>query len=149
MFPARPPRSRGYTLIETVMAAGLIALAIVPAMRMMSDGIEAGWRLDNSNLCATYCVSKLEEHLALGAAYFTEDKASGSFAADGYSTLRFAVTRSQQPADGGIADRLMTVTATVWADTDGDGVKDADETGVTMASKIAKMAVYQSVAGTN
>ena len=91
----------------------------------------------------TFCTGKLEEHLAIGAANFTSGTASGSYTADGFPSFRFSVSRSDAVVDGGIVDRLMVVTATVWYDQDGDTTLDAGEIQVTMSSKIAKMAVYQ------
>jgi len=136
----------GYTLIELVMAASLTALAIVPALAVMRDSIELGTSLDSQNMITTLCVAKLEEHLALAAATFDEAKDSGNFSSDGHSELRYTVTRSTAGIDGGIADQLMAVTVTVWNDADSDTNQDADESSLTLASKIAKMAKYQDAA---
>lgn len=130
------------------MASALIALAIVPAMALVRDSLDVGTKLADLNIAETYCVGKLEEHLALGAATFAEATDEGNFKADGYPQLRYRVVRSQQPADGGVADRLMAITATVWQDDDGSGKHTTGEACVTLATKIAKLAVYQDAAGT-
>jgi len=128
------------------MAASLTALAIVPALSVMRDSIDLGTSLDTQNMITTLCVAKLEEHLALAAATFVATNESGDFSSDGFGQLRYRVTRSTAAADGGIPDQLMAVTVTVWNDADNNSVQDADESSLTLASKIAKMAKYQDAA---
>ncbi len=128
------------------MASSLTALAIVPALAVMRDSIELGASLDTKNMITTLCVAKLEEHLALAAASFAETNASGDFSSTGYGMLRYSVSRSAAVKAGGIPDQLMTVTVTVWNDADSDTVQDPDESALTLASKIAKMAKYQNAA---
>ena len=128
------------------MSGFIMAIVLVPALVLMRRGMEVSRKIETYNMLHTLCVAKLEEHLTLGTADFTEATSSGDFTADGYSDLRFTVDRSTDGADGGIADQLMAVVATVWHDEDGDDTKDADEPSVTLGSKIAKMLVYEDEA---
>ncbi len=131
-------------MLEVLLATALMAIALVPALRLMRDGLRVGRELENRELLTTFSTSKLEEHLALVSAVWQTGNYSGDFSAEGYSNLRFTVTRSDSGADGGISDQLMAVVATVWHDLDGDGSLDSDEPAVVLGSKVAKLASYQS-----
>lgn len=135
-------RRRGQSLLELVAAVTLIAAALVPALRMMRDALEQSRRVETQELLSTLCVSKLEEHLALVFANWSATTVAGDFAADGYAQVRFRVVRSDDALQGGIADRLMAVTATVWEDQDGDTVLDVGEPSTVLASKAAKIEGY-------
>jgi len=140
---ARP----GHTLLELVMAAALMALALVPALGLMQDALDINEEIMSQQMINTLCISKLEEQLALAAASFTEATASGSFSGDGYSSLRYTTSRSTDEVDGGVPDELMVVSATVWEDADADTVLDSDEPQATFSSKVAKMALYAEEVG--
>ena len=137
---------RAYTLIELVMAASLTALAIVPALSLMRDSIEQGTSIDTQNMIATLCMSKLEEHLALAAATFTETNTTGDFSREGYGRLKYTVNSSTAAKAGGIPDQLMAISVTVWSDADNDTQQDIDESSLTLATKLAKMVRYEGVA---
>ena len=141
------PRSRGHTLLEVLIASALIAIALVPALRLMGNSLRIGSDLEDKELLTTFCTSKLEEHLALVSIDWLSGTYTGNFSAEGYATLRFSVTRSDAAADGGITDQLMAVVATTWADLDGDGSLDSDEPSVEFGSKVAKLASYESEVG--
>jgi hypothetical protein len=138
---------RGHTLLELVAAAAILAITVVPALRMVGTGLENGVRIENQGLVTMLAGGKLEEQLCVAGAAWTNVTLTGSFASEGYSYLRFRVVRSDAPADGGIVNRLMAITATVWHDADSDAVQDAGETSATFATKVARMAKYQTVAG--
>jgi len=139
-------RRKGYTLIELVATSALLALVIVPSLELTRESLDLGNRLETRATMTSLCIGKLEEHLALGAIDLSETTSSGSFASIGHSQLRYTVVRSQDAADGGITDRLMAVSATVWDDTNGNLSLDSDEPSITFASKIAKTWTYTSEA---
>lgn len=143
--PRARPR-RGNTLLELTAAVTLIAIALVPALRMIRDAIEQNGRNETLSLLTNYSTSKLEEQLCLSASAWTEATVSGDFSADGYASYRFTATRSQQLADGGIVNRLMAVTVTAYHDMNGDGTLNAGEPKVSLAGKVAKLAKYQALA---
>ncbi len=139
---------RGHTLLEIILAGALIATALVPALRLMRDGLRISREIETGELLTTFCVSKLEEHLALTSADWQDTDYSGDFSAEGYSNLRFEVECSDSGGDGGITDELMAVTATVWDDLDGDGSFDSEqEPSVVLGSKVAKLVNYQNEVG--
>lgn len=142
--PKRPPR--GVTLLELMLATSLTALALVPALRLIRQGIKISGELETRQLTTTYCVSKLEEQLCVSAASWEQHVLTGNFADDGYSALRYRVTTSDAAIDGGIPDQLMAVTVIVWEDGNNNGLPDGGELQTTMRSKIAKMTTYQNAA---
>jgi hypothetical protein len=142
-------RRNGQTLLELVGATTIIALTLVPALRMMRDSLRIGRQTERANLMATFAASKLEEHLLKTAGTWTVSTVTGDFSADGYSTLRFQVVRTDSAAAGGISGQLMSITATVWDDTDNDSVLDTGELRSVFASKLAKNTSYEyEAAGT-
>lgn len=136
----RPPR--GQTLLELVGATTIIALALVPALRLMRDSVRVVGELGTSNVLATLCVSKLEEHMQRTAADWSTAATSGDFAAEGYAGLRFSVVRSDAVADGGVPGSLMSVLVTAWEDRNANGTLDGGEPRVAFATKLARIVAY-------
>jgi hypothetical protein len=133
------------TLLELIAASAVLAISLVPALTLMRDAIAINDVLEDRHTMATFCASKLEEHLPASVAAWDTSTESGSFSAEGYAHLRYQVVRSDSSPNG-ITDRLMSVTVTVWNDEDADTNLDADEPQVVYGSKIASMAIYQNVA---
>jgi hypothetical protein len=140
---SQPARRRAQTLLELVGATTIIALALVPALRMMRDSLRVTRDTETADLLATLSASALEEHLLRIAVAWTPSTVTGTFAAQGYPRVRFQVVRSDSPANGGIAGSLMSITSTAWDDRDNDGSLDAGEPRVTYASKLARNVAYQ------
>ncbi|MEM8864810.1 MAG: hypothetical protein AAGF31_04620 [Planctomycetota bacterium] len=143
---ARQQGRRAYSLLELVLAIALVGGTLAPAMSLIRSGLELSETTDQKALLANYAVSKIEEHLAIVAATWTSGTASGNFATDGFSSLRYEVTRSDAVADGGIVDELMHVQVTTFFDVDGDTLLDADEPQCHYRTKIGKFASYESIA---
>jgi len=138
---------RAYTLLEVIAATALVSTALVASMALLRDAVQLSDRVDYQNLMHTLCVSKLEEHLNLTAATFTTADVSGSYSAEGFSELRYRAVRTDSSGSGGITNRLMAVSVTVWRDSNGDSAITAGEMTVTIATKVAKMALYETEAG--
>ena len=135
---------RGTSLLELTIAVGLLALALVPGLRLMRDAIDWGGEIDNRELIVTLCVSTLEQNLAIVANDWTATTAAGSFASEGYADMRYEMTASEALTDGGMPDQLMVVTVTVWHETTSNTSRDTGESYTTMASKVAKLTTYTS-----
>jgi len=142
-----PTPRAGQTLLELLAAASILALTLVPALRLMRSALEQADRSETLELATTYCISKLEEGLAVAGGVWQTGALSGSCAADGYPQLKWQLTRSDAAASGGIPARLLAIIATVWDDVDGDSVLDAGEPQVVLASKVADMRILQDLAG--
>jgi hypothetical protein len=134
------------SLLELVAALAILALTLVPALRLMRDGLT--WSRDNEtrSVLTTFCVSKMEEYLNLSAATWTTTTATGNFSAEGYPLVKFQVTRSDSGGAGGISGQLMAITVTTWNDANNDGAVTSGEASVELATKVARMALYESAA---
>lgn len=138
--------ARGQSLLELVAATTIMALALVPALRMMRDSMRIGRRIETANLLATTSASLLEENLLATAVNWSSTTVTGNLASEGYPLIRFQVVCSDDAADGGIPGALMSITATTWEDRDNDGVLDAGELQSTFSSKLARIVAYQQEA---
>ena len=138
---------RGYTLLEVIAASALTGSVLASSLALLRDAVALSDRVDQQKLMLILCTSKLEETLNTTAAQFAASDTSGSFAAEGFSHLRYRVICSDQASDGGIANRLMAVRCVVWNDINADGVQGSDESSVTLATKAARLALYQAQAG--
>jgi hypothetical protein len=145
MLRHRAPKA--YSLLEVVLASGICATAMVPALALLRDGVTLADRVDARHLLLLYGVSKMEEHIAIVAAGWTEGTFTGNFAAEGHASVRYIVDRSDEAASGGIVDRLMNVEATTYRDDDGDAALDADEMRNVMRTKIGRFTSYENKAG--
>jgi hypothetical protein len=135
-------------MLEVMLASTICITAIVPALAMLRDGIALGDIIDTRHLLLTYSVSKMEEQLAVVGATWATETLTGNFAADGQSTIRYTVIRSDAAVDGGISGKLMVVTVTTYSDDNGNGAMDSNEARTTMTTKVAKLASYVTKAGT-
>jgi hypothetical protein len=139
-----PGRRRGQSLLEVVAAATIIAVALVPALRMMRDSLKVSRDIETAELMTTLAVSKLEEQMALSSATWSLAAETGNYASLGRSDVRFDVTKTDADGAGGVPDALMVLTVTVWSDKNGNAGKDGNEPGVTFATKISKLLGYQN-----
>jgi hypothetical protein len=145
MLRHRAPKA--YSLLEVVLASGICATALVPALALLRDGMTLADRVDARHLLLLYGVSKMEEQVATVAADWTEGTFTGNFASEGHANVRYIVTQSDEVASGGIVDRLMNVEVTTYRDVDGDAALDADELRNVMRTKIGRFTSYENKAG--
>jgi hypothetical protein len=141
----RKPRQnarRGASLIEVIVTGIVVAVTLVPALRMMRDSLAVNVQTETADAMTTFCASKLEQALAQTCATWTTGTDTGTFSTEGYASLRYSVVKSDLPPSGGISNRLMAITATVWNDSNGNGVLDSSERRIVFASKVAKMQTY-------
>ncbi len=132
----------GQSLLEVTLAIVLLAGTLVPALRLMRQALEQSRELERRNLLVSLAMGKLEERLAVASNSWSNGTVTGTFANLGAAELRFSVVHSDAAGDGGLTDRLMTVTCTAWHDADANGQIDAGESYVTFASKISKLVGY-------
>lgn len=139
-----------FSLLEVVLASALCAAALVPALVIIRDSIAQAREIDIRHQLLLYGVGTLESQLAavaaLDAAWPGTAPSPGSFASEGQPNMHYIVTWSDNPANGGLTNRLMNVTVTTYYDEDGDGVQDAGEPSVTLNTKIGKLASYENKA---
>jgi hypothetical protein len=142
---AGPGLRRGLSLLEVVAASALLAATLVPALRILRDALSLSRSNETRSLLTTLCVSTMEQHLPLSADSWTTSTVSGNFSADGYSAVKFQVVRSDSSGSGGIPDKLMAITVTVWEDANSDATVNTGELSVVMATKVAKLSLYQAL----
>ncbi len=144
----------GQTLLELVGATTIIAITLVPALRIMRDSLRVGRETETANLMATLATGRLEEFLLLSAGQWGAIPAgnswntttnAGSYAADGYPNLKFSVVRTDNAPEG-ISTRLLSITTTVWNDLDNDNAWDVGEPRSVFASKLARNVAYSNEA---
>jgi len=133
----------GHSLLEVIAASALMAVALVPALRIIRDSFATSRDIETQELLITFATSKLEEHLGKAMADWQSGSYTGSFSAEGYSTLRYSVVCSDAEAGGGVTDYLMVVTATVWDDLDSSTTPDTGEPSVVFAGKVSQLPSYQ------
>lgn len=134
----------GFSLLEMVFAVALLAGTLAPALAVMRDAMALSRETTARSLLANYAVQKLEEQSALASGTWTNGSATGTFSADGHPQIAYNVSRSDNPADGGIAGSLMHVWVTVFEDLNADLNPDSSEIQVSMRTKIAKLATYEN-----
>jgi hypothetical protein len=136
-------RRQGQTMLELVAATTIIAVALVPALKLTRSGVMNIAKLERGELSVALCVSKLEEELARTAATWDLTARQGDFASIGHPELRFTTSKSDALADGGAPDSLAVIDVIVWHDEDGGADLDTNETRVRFATKIAKVISYE------
>ncbi|MBX3434111.1 MAG: hypothetical protein KF847_12380 [Pirellulales bacterium] len=140
----RPVVRHGLTLLETIAAAAIITATLVPTMVALRNGMTQSREATQREMLANYAVRLLEEHAALTMQNWTSGTATGTFAAEGRATLKYSVVKSDQPASGGIVNRLMHIQATVYEDANGNSAWNSGELRVTVRTKVSKLASYVS-----
>lgn len=133
---------RAYSLVEVVAAIGLMAATLVPALRLVRDGMEQSAETDQRQLLALYAASQIEQQLGATAMSWTNASFSGDYSADGHADIRYATVCSDDPLNGGIVDSLMSVSTTVYYDENQDDALTAGELRCSYETKIGKLATY-------
>jgi prepilin-type N-terminal cleavage/methylation domain-containing protein len=132
----------GFSLLEMLAATAIVAGTLAPALSVMRDAMAISREAVQRNLVANYAVQVLEGQAALSMQNWSNGSATGNFASDGYSTIKYIATRSDAVASGGLVNRLMHIQVTAYEDKDADGVADANELKVTVRTKVAKLTNY-------
>lgn len=135
-----------FSLLEMVMATALVTGMLVPALVVIRDSMAQSREMHCRNLLANYAVRILEDEIATTATNWTSSTANGDFSADGHPAIRYSLTKSDDPSDGGIVDHLMNIELTVYYDSDGDLALDVGEVRETYRTKVAKMLSYENEA---
>ncbi|MBC8352933.1 MAG: prepilin-type N-terminal cleavage/methylation domain-containing protein [Planctomycetes bacterium] len=133
-------RRAGQSLLELIAATTIIAIVLVPALKLMRDSIRIGRQTETANILATFSMSKLEEHFALTAADW--DTATDSGPIPNYAGLRFLVTK----VDEGFGSGLMRITSTAYEDANNNDIFDSGERSAVFVGKVARNAAYEQEA---
>ncbi len=134
----------GFSLLEMLAAAALVTGTVVPALAVIRDSMAKSRDLHQQQLLGNYAVRILEEQTAYAATNWTNETITGSFSADGHGSIRYTLTKSDAPADGGLVSQLMNIVVTVYDDADGDSTLDVSEIQETYRTKVAKLNTYEN-----
>lgn len=136
--------TRGFSLLEMIAAAALVTGTVVPALAVIRDAMAESRDLHRRHLLANYAVRILEDQAAYVATHWTNATVTGDYSADGHSKIRYSLTRSDDPLDGGLVNQLMNLEVTVYDDADGNLTLDTGELQETYRTKVAKMNSYEN-----
>ena len=137
----KPTRSAGQTLLELLGATTIIAMTLVPSLRIIRDTMRVGRQTETANLLATFSASKLEEHLVRTAGVWDTTTAADFIPGYQAQLFRYQVDKVAETAG------LMSITSRAWEDINNNGVWDAGESQANYATKIALNVSYQQEAG--
>ncbi len=136
---------RGTTLLELVAASTVIAVALVPALRIMRDSLRVSRQLEVREAMATIAMSVLEQEAARVSAQWnmqtTTHRNPGR--SSGYPSILAVSTTMDSLKSGGIPGSLAVVNVTAFEDSNRSGSLDADEPSIKFATKIAGLTSYR------
>jgi type II secretory pathway pseudopilin PulG len=135
---------RAFSLVEMIAATALVAGTLAPALAVMRDAMAISRESTRRNLLAVYAVQALEYASGVTMQGWATGTSLGNFASEGHPAIRYVVTRSDAPANGGITGLLMHVQVTMFDDVNGNTALDANEVSVRFRTKVAKLLTYQN-----
>lgn len=134
----------GFSLLEMLAAAALVTGTVVPALAVIRDSMAASRDLHRRQLLANYAVHILEDQTAYVSTNWANATVNGSFSADGHTNIRYTLTKSDDPSDGGIVSQLMNLAVTVYDDANANSTLDAGEIQESYRTKVAKLNSYEN-----
>jgi hypothetical protein len=136
---------RGTTLLELVAASTVIAVSLVPALRIMRDSLRVSRQLEVREAMATIAMSVLEQEAAKVSGQWnmqsTTHRKPGRNS--GYPLILAVSTTTDSLKSGGIPGSLAVVNVTAFEDSNRSGSFDADEPSIKFATKIAGLTSYR------
>ena len=130
--------------MEMIAATALVAGTLAPALAVMRDAMAVSREASRRNLLTIYAVQGLEYAAGITMQNWATGTSTGNYASEGHPTIRYVVTRSDDPASGGITGKLMHVQVTTFDDANGNSALDAGEQSVRFRTKVAKLLTYQN-----
>lgn len=127
-----------------IAATALVAGTLAPALAVVRDAMAVSRETVRRNLLANYAVQVMEFNAGGTMQSWIPGTITGNFAADGHPSLRYVLTRSDDPASGGLTGRLMHVQVTMFDDVNGSSTLDANELAVRFRTKVAKLLTYEN-----
>ena len=135
---------RGASLLEVIAASTVLAIALVPALRVMRDSLRVSRQLQIRESLSTIAMSMLEHESQRTAALWKMGSGtrSGPGIEVGIPRILTVHSSSDDPLQGGIPGSLAAVSVTAFHDDNGNGKLDAAESSVTFATKVARFVSY-------
>lgn len=141
----RRPVRRGTTLLELVAASTVIAITLVPALRIMRDSLRVSRQLEVREVMATIAMSVLEQESAsVSGRWVMQTRTHRQPGRDsGYPSVVAVSTTTDSVATGGIPGSLAVIRVTAFDDSNRTGSLDNNEPSITFATKIAGLTSYR------
>ena len=134
----------GVSLLELVAASSIIAMTLVPSLRLMRDSLRVSRSLEVRECLATTAMGALEhraQQVARGWQMTSGvDRTYGQLA--GYPEVVVEFEATDSSTSGGIPNSLAVVSTSSFEDRNGNGRRDADESLVTFSTKVARLQSY-------
>ena len=131
-------RPLGFTFIELIGAITVLAIAIVPATKYLTESMTMRRRLEWDKILVRLAIQTIEEQMSVINAGFTTASQSGNFSAQGRPQVAYQVIRTDSASAGGVPGLLMAISVKVWFDLDQDQTLDAGERKVELNTKMAR-----------
>ena len=143
--PQRRACRRVTTLLELVAASTVIAITLVPALRIMRDSLRVSRQLEVREAMATIAMSVLEQESArVSGRWIMQTRTHRQPGRDsGYPSVVAVSTTTDSVATGGIPGSLAVIRVTAFEDTNRTGSLDSNEPSITFATKIAGLTSYR------
>jgi prepilin-type N-terminal cleavage/methylation domain-containing protein len=127
---------KGFTYLELLAAIVIMAVALVPIMQVMPEGMMAVTRVERLTRAGLLAQSKMDEVrsqiLGTNPSYgFSNDYTESATAFPAPDDDYMYTVADDQGSD------IKILNVTVWFDEDGDSVQDTDEESVSLDVKIA------------
>lgn len=126
-------KKEGFSLIEILIAIGILAACLTPIIKMFSVGLLVKQERGEITRSLFFCGKKMEEVKAkLEYNFTTAITTEGNFSDDGFSNYRFKVELNDV-----IFDKLKAIKTTAWCDRNGNGIINDDENPVVFDTQVA------------
>jgi hypothetical protein len=116
----------GSSLLEVVVATVLGSMLLIPMVKTLVECSQWSRRMELQSELLTLVESCADETKFGLANTFAPGLSVGSFAAQGYSDVRYQVT-ALVPAEADLRGKYLDIRILVWADLDSDGVYDSGQ----------------------
>jgi len=141
----RSSRNRaGVSLLELIAASTILALTLVPSLRLMRDSLKVSRQIEVRECLATTAMGALEHQAQQVAAEWKmasgTDRSYGQLA--GYPQVVVDFETSDSPSQGGLRDSLAVVSVSAFEDQNGNGRRDKAEAEVAFSTKVARLQSY-------
>ncbi len=120
----------GFTIIEVVVAASLLAVAMVPILKALTAAYVTSSAIEQKTRSLMYAQSELDE-IRLRSIYNYDSTFTASDTSLGNSYF-YSVSDTPSGTD------LRTITVNVGYDTNGNGALSSDEIQITLSTLIAR-----------
>jgi len=134
----RLSKRSGFTFVELVASMTILAIAIVPASKYLTDSMTLRRGLEWNDVMLSNAIMTIEQQMATVNGSFTTTQESGTLATRGFANLGYDIVRSDSAATGGITGLLMSIKVRVWLDENSNQVLDTGERVVELQTKMAR-----------